>query len=191
MSAICTPVAVVTSAEDGVAHGTTVSAFASLSLSPPMVMIALDLGSDLLAMIRRSRVFGVNVLGHRARKEALAFAAKGSDKFAGVAWHWSAGVPRLDGGIAWLRCRVVEVLPGGDHQIVTGLVLESETVESAAPLVYHTRRFGTHSHFLSAAAPQHRAPAMADEHGGSHSRYLPADPCQDPRRTSSQTRTGP
>jgi len=43
-------------------HGTTVSAFASLSLNPPMVLVSLDKSSELLRHVRRILAFGLNIL---------------------------------------------------------------------------------------------------------------------------------
>ena len=63
MAGVATPVTVVTAMSDGPPHGTTVSAFASLSMNPPMVLVSLDRGSELLSLIQESRRFGVNVLG--------------------------------------------------------------------------------------------------------------------------------
>lgn len=63
MASVCTPVSVVTAMSDGLPYGTTVSAFASLSMRPPMVLLALDRGSDLLSVVRETRYFGLNVLG--------------------------------------------------------------------------------------------------------------------------------
>lgn len=40
MAAVCTPVAVVTAMDGDRPHGTTVSAFASLSMSPPSVLVS-------------------------------------------------------------------------------------------------------------------------------------------------------
>jgi flavin reductase (DIM6/NTAB) family NADH-FMN oxidoreductase RutF len=45
MGAVATPVAVATAMDQRGPHGTTVSAFTSLSLDPPMVLVALDRGS--------------------------------------------------------------------------------------------------------------------------------------------------
>ncbi|GAA0994133.1 MULTISPECIES: flavin reductase family protein [Streptomyces violaceusniger group] len=67
MSGVCTPVTIVTSAADGVPFGTTVSSFASLSLDPPLISLALDRGSSLLAQIQTARRFAVNILGQAAR----------------------------------------------------------------------------------------------------------------------------
>jgi flavin reductase (DIM6/NTAB) family NADH-FMN oxidoreductase RutF len=144
MAAVCTPVSVVTAMAGDRPHGSTVSAFASLSLDPPMVLVSLDLGSDLLRHIRASRAFGLNVLHTGQAALAAAFARKGDDKFDGVRWVRQAGVPRLEGCAGWLACTVTELVPGGDHVVVFGRAVGAGH-EPATPLTYHQRRFGTHS----------------------------------------------
>jgi flavin reductase (DIM6/NTAB) family NADH-FMN oxidoreductase RutF len=144
MAGVATPVSVVTTLTDGSPHGTTVSAFASLSLTPPMVLVSLDRGSELLARLRSGSVFGVNVLGSDQAALALAFARKGSDKFTGVDWVADAGAPRLTGSSGWLACTVTQLVQGGDHVIVLGAVQRAATT-AAAPLTYHARTFGTHA----------------------------------------------
>lgn len=144
MAGVCTPVSVVTSTDADAPYGTTVSAFASLSLEPPMVLVALDQRSDLLAVLRRSGRFGLNVLADDQADLAVAFARKGgSGKFDGVRWHDDGGVPRLLGATGFLRCDVADLLPGGDHMIVLGGVQHAEPA-AGAPLTYHRRGFGTH-----------------------------------------------
>lgn len=81
MAGVCTPVSVVTALDGDRPHGTTVSAFASLSMEPPMVLVALDRKSDLLALVRGSGLFGVNVLGSEQSALATRFARKGIAKF--------------------------------------------------------------------------------------------------------------
>ncbi len=144
MAGVATPVAVITAMADRVPHGTTVSAFASLSMTPPMVAVCLDRGSDLLAMIRTTGYFGVNVLGADHSALALTFARKGgAAKFDHVEWTADHGLPRLPGA-AWLACRVNRFVDGGDHVIVLGDVQAAEAQE-ADPLTYHRRIFGTHT----------------------------------------------
>lgn len=76
MASVVTPVSVVTAMSggegDGLPHRTTVSAFASLSMNPPMVLVSLDRASDLLALVRQTGRFGVNVLGAHAALEVSA-----------------------------------------------------------------------------------------------------------------------
>jgi len=139
--AVCAPVAVVTSFDDR-PHGTTVSAFCSLSIDPPLVLVALDRGSDLLAMVRRSERYGINVLAHGQEALATRFARKGLDKFEGVPWELDHDLPRLAGIASWIACRLYEIADGGDHVIAVGLVEHAEA-GTADPLLYRQREFGT------------------------------------------------
>lgn len=129
---------------DGVPHGTTVSAFASLSMVPPMVLVALDRSSDLLALLRRTGGFGVNVLGATQSALALAFARKGPDKFTDVGWEAANGLPWLSGAPGWLACEVALLVEGGDHVVAFGAVVAADTTDGP-PLTYHARAFGTHA----------------------------------------------
>lgn len=151
LGSVCTPVAVVTSYLDGRPHGTTVSAFCSLSLAPPLVLIALDLKSELLALMRDAGAYAINVLAHDQPDLATAFARKGPDKFDGVGWRLEHGVPVLDGAASWVLCRLEDLLPGGDHLIAVGHVVEARTTD-AEPLLYRQRTFGTMT-ALPAALP--------------------------------------
>jgi flavin reductase (DIM6/NTAB) family NADH-FMN oxidoreductase RutF len=144
MAGVPTPVSVVTTLTDGRPHGTTVSAFASLSMAPPMVLVSLDRDSELLARLSPGSVFGVNVLGSDQATVALAFARKGSDKFTGVEWVQDAGAPRLAGSPGWLACTVSQLVSGGDHVVVLGEVRAART-DGGPPLTYHARTFGTHA----------------------------------------------
>jgi flavin reductase (DIM6/NTAB) family NADH-FMN oxidoreductase RutF len=150
MAEVCSPVAVVTTVHGGQPHGTTVSAFASLSLDPPMVTVALSHGSDLLAKVRQTGRLGLNVLGSGQDDLALAFARKGVDKFAGIGWRSDNGLPRLDRSVVWLDCDVTAVAAGGDHVVILAGV-RHVSVHPGAPLTYHRRRFGTHAADVSRA----------------------------------------
>ena len=94
---------------DGLPHGTTVSAFCSLSLKPPLVIVALDRSSDLLPLVERQRRFGINVLAGGQEEVGTACACKGPDKLAGTSWRYDAGLPRIEGSAAWLACNVQDV----------------------------------------------------------------------------------
>jgi flavin reductase (DIM6/NTAB) family NADH-FMN oxidoreductase RutF len=149
MAGVCTPVSVVTTFGKGGPHGTTVSAFASLSMSPPMVLVALDQRSDLLRELTAGARFGVNVLGSGQAALAGTFARKGGDKFAGVGWELHSGAPRLQGSPGWLACTVAGLVDGGDHVIVLGEVRQAGS-RGGPPLTYHARTFGTHRSMTAA-----------------------------------------
>lgn len=55
---------------------------------------------------------------------ALSIARKGHDKFDGIECERRGELPSLPDSTA---CRVGDLLPGGDHALVTGLVEEAES----------------------------------------------------------------
>ncbi|MFJ9173715.1 flavin reductase family protein [Streptomyces sp. NPDC102360] len=146
MAGVCAPVTVVTALEDDRPHGATVSAFASLSLRPPMVTVALDTNSQLLARIERTGRFGINVLSHAQGDLALQFARRSADRFDGAEWNLDHGLPRLGEAPGWIVCDLAQNVPGGDHRLLLGAVAHAQTT-TAPPLVYGHRTFGTHSGF--------------------------------------------
>jgi flavin reductase (DIM6/NTAB) family NADH-FMN oxidoreductase RutF len=146
MAAIASTVTVVTAMTTDQPRGSTVSAFMSLSLNPPMVVAALDRSSSLLGHIRATRLFGVNVLGSEQAELAKSFAYRvGAEKFAGVSWQVEHGVPRLTEAPGWLVCDVADLVDAGDHVMVLGTVQRAETHPGSMPLTYHRRSFGTHA----------------------------------------------
>lgn len=142
LASVCTPVSVVTSHREGHPHGTTVSAFCSLSLEPPLVLVSLARSSDLLAIVTESRVFGINVLSDGQQDLAVNFARKGPDKFDGVQWELDRGVPRILGAATWLVCKLEQLHEGGDHLIAVGEVEHADS-GPGNPLLYRYREFGT------------------------------------------------
>jgi len=139
-----TGVAVVTTCrEDGSAAGLTVSAVASVSLDPTLVLVCVDRVSDTHAWMERAGYFAANVL-EEGRGETLArrFSGGGAEKFRGVAWHPErTGAPVLDDALAWLDCRITAALPGGDHTIFVGEVLSADAREGT-PLLYYRGGYG-------------------------------------------------
>lgn len=144
MAAVATPVSVVTTTAEGQPFGTTVSAFNSLSMEPPMVLVSLARTSETLQMLTRTKTFGVNILGSDQASTATNFARKGGpEKFGDTPWNLAHGVPRLERAPGWICCVVANLVDGGDHVIVLGHVIAAESI-GGGPLVYHCRRFGTH-----------------------------------------------
>lgn len=144
MATVCSPVSVVTVLCAGEAYGTTVSAFTSLSLDPPMVLLAMDLESRSFQALSSTGIFGLNVLSDRQVPEALAFARKGGpEKFEDTAWQVEQGVPRLLEAPAFLVCELSQSVRGGDHMVLLARVRWAESREDF-PLTYYKRTFGTH-----------------------------------------------
>lgn len=143
MRNVAAPVSVVTTIVGGEPLGTTVSAFDSLSMAPPMMTIALQDSSFLLSHLTVGAPLGINVLTSDQEELAIRFAKRGEDRFVGVDWTPVDGAPQLVGIHAWISLRVNEMVRGGDHVVVVGDVVGAAQ-GSGRPLTYHDRIFGTH-----------------------------------------------
>lgn len=127
---------VVTTDEDGQRHGCTVNAFTSVSLDPPLLLVAVACKAKAHAALA-GRPFTVNVLGAEQTDVALNFA--GAPKPEVV--RWSADHPtRLVGALAWFDCRDWAVYEGGDHSLFVGEV-ERFACQAGDALGYYEGRF--------------------------------------------------
>ncbi len=146
MGNVATPVSVVTTIEDGLPHGTTVSAFASLSMEPAMLLVSLDNSSTLLPRLTVGARFGVNILASHQDQIALRFAQKRESKFGDIPWFVEDEAPRLVDAHAWVALDVTSLIVAGDHTIVIGAVVNAQA-SIGTPLTYYQRAFGTHRTF--------------------------------------------
>ena len=132
-------VTIVTSQHAGERMGMTVSAFSSVSLDPPLVLVCADKGSNTNQLIHASRTFTVNVLGREQSALSSLFADKKREaiRFDGLDCKTGAtGCPRIPGALASLDCRVRDTIDAGDHWVYMGSV-ESATIDAEQePLVY-------------------------------------------------------
>ena len=137
MSHFASGVTVVTTEHDGTPYGMTVASFASLSLHPPLVLVCIERSVKTHDAIRSAGHFGVSILAQPQADVSGRFASKSDDKFSGITTREGKhGMPLIDGAICTLECRVHSELPGGDHTIFVGEVLDSSTSDGA-PLVYY------------------------------------------------------
>lgn len=129
----------------GTNHGMTVSAFSSLSLVPPLVLVCVGHAATIAGAVAAATHFGVSVLGEHQQAVAQRFAESHIDRFEGIATSLgTGGVPLIDGAIGWLACKVQARHEAGDHTIVVGEVLDAGTREGEPLLHYRGvyRRFG-------------------------------------------------
>lgn len=125
--------------------GMTVSAFSSLSLEPPMVLVCIDHGASVAPVLEHCDHFAVNVLADGQEALSRRFAEREVDRFDGVPYHrGERGVALLDGALAHLECRVHTRYPGGDHTILVGAV-EAAAAHEGHPLVYFRSEYGRFS----------------------------------------------
>lgn len=116
----------------------TVSAFCSVSLVPPLVLICVDQAASMHAMLLETNHFAVNILA--THQEPLSRRFSGPDehkRFDGIGYERGlTGVALLDDALAHIECRRVAQHPAGDHTIVVGRV-ETATAHSDRPLLYY------------------------------------------------------
>lgn len=119
----------------------TASAFASVSLDPPRVLVCLDKGSRTRALLADQSTFAISILSADQEDVSRKFADTGPKPF-GELIHKRGenGAPLLDGAIAWIECSVSEIIDGGDHDIVLGEVTAC-TPSDGAPLLYFDRTY--------------------------------------------------
>lgn len=147
LSHFASGVTVVTTRDrDGRPAGLTASAFTSVSLVPPLILVCVAQNAQSYPALRDSKGFAINILASGQEGISNRFASsKGvpAEKFDGVA-HTAGtlGFPLLDGALACLECTTVHAYPGGDHTIFVGQVEAVRTHADAEPLLYFRGRYG-------------------------------------------------
>lgn len=145
-----TGVSIMTTVVDGVPHGMTANALASVSLDPPLVLVCVERSTVMAERVLTAGVFALSFLASDQAELSIRFAdpqrPEGAAQFAGVMTTIAAtGAPVFEGGVGWLDCRVWASYEGGDHVIVVGEVLDLGSGQRADPLVYYRSGYGTMS----------------------------------------------
>ena len=121
---------------EGRPQGLTVSAFCSVSLEPPLVLVCVDKRSETHAGFVQSRLFGVSVLAEHQQDVSQRFATLGPDKNEFEFARGTDGTPLVPGAVAQLECRLFAAHDAGDHRIYVGEVVKV-AVNPGRPLLYH------------------------------------------------------
>jgi flavin reductase (DIM6/NTAB) family NADH-FMN oxidoreductase RutF len=140
-------VTVITSRMQDRVHGITASAFSSVSLDPPRVLVCVSRNSKLHDMVLSSGCFGVSILADDQEQLGSYFASPGRDPVASfveidvphIVQH--TGTPILRGSAAFFDCTLAEAYDGGDHSILLGAVQASGADELKRPLLYFQRGY--------------------------------------------------
>ena len=143
LSHFASGVTVITTCDrDGRPTGLTASAFTSVSLEPPLILVCVDNKAQSYPALLAGKMFAVNILGLEQEVVSRRFATtKIENKFEGVPFTLSPlGLPLLDNALAQLGCATVNVHLEGDHTIFVGRV-EGASAGPGAPLVYFRGRY--------------------------------------------------
>lgn len=141
-------VTVVTTVLDGVDHAMTASAFTSVSLDPPLVLVCSHKSSRFHDAVLDSGVWGVSILAEEGIAASAWFAHSGrplETQFEGIAHRrGDAGIVLLEESLAWLECTTETVVDGGDHTILIGAVTGAGVRDEIDdPLLYYRSHYGT------------------------------------------------
>ena len=126
LGAFATGVTVVTTVDaDGAPRGFTANSFTSVSLDPPLILVCLAKRAASCPVFQAAQSFAVNILCEDQRAVSTAFSSPTADRFSSVDWSARAtGCPVFADVVAWLDCRMQEVVDAGDHYILIGRVVD-------------------------------------------------------------------
>jgi flavin reductase (DIM6/NTAB) family NADH-FMN oxidoreductase RutF len=131
-------VCIVACRNDGRTIATTVSAFTSLSLDPPLVLVALGPNATVLPFLKPGAAFGISILAAAQRRLATVFADPfpvGPDPFT------PGAVPLINDALVALECTVDETRSGGDHVLILARVHRIVPGADAPPLIRFRRTY--------------------------------------------------
>jgi flavin reductase (DIM6/NTAB) family NADH-FMN oxidoreductase RutF len=124
---------------DGRIHAIAATAFCSLSLEPPLVLLAINQTGQLVDFARGAGHLGVSILGEDQRDISEWAASAGrvpGPELPFATRSARTGAPLIEGAIAWFDCEVQQASQRGDHIVIVGLVVEAWAAEDARPLLY-------------------------------------------------------
>ncbi len=122
-------------------HGMTVSAFASVSLEPELILVSVERTTVMYRMVLESGAFAVNILGERSENTARFFADNarldGPEFREGSYRLGQTGSPILDEATGYVEATVHGRYAAGDHDIIVGKVVALDIVREEPPLIYY------------------------------------------------------
>jgi flavin reductase (DIM6/NTAB) family NADH-FMN oxidoreductase RutF len=136
MGKFATGVTVASTAIGDETWGMTANAVTSLSLDPPLVLLAVVRDSQSQPKFQEGKCFALNILTAEQEEISNRFAWSGPKDFSGLEYRTAAtGAPILAHTLGWVDCKLVEILPGGDHDIFIGQILDGDCGDGE-PLLY-------------------------------------------------------
>ena len=135
-------VTVITTVHEGAPYGMTASSFTSLSLHPPLALVAVDHRARLHQFLPQAKRYGVSILAAGQQALSAHFAGR-PDQGLPIPWVEAEGLSFLDGAVVHLACDVIGQLPGGDHTIYVGQITHARAWPERSPLLHHAGKYRT------------------------------------------------
>ena len=140
MGSFATGVTVVTT-NSNPPTGLTANAVTSLSLDPPLVLVAVDKKGGSHHAIKDAGCFAMNILTSSQQNVSNKFATHGPKDFSDLNIKTAkTGAPIIADSLGWVDCKLTEILPGGDHDIFIGEIVAGE-LNSGDPLLYFACKY--------------------------------------------------
>ena len=145
----CSGVTVVTMNGPEGDHWMTASAFSSLSLDPPLILVCVKKGNHTHDLMDSGSGFAVNILDKEQVSVSNRFGGwweEGKSKWADLEVTRApvSGAAFIGGALAWLDCSKHAALDGGDHTILVGEVQGATSFgerDSLEPLLYFAGKY--------------------------------------------------
>ena len=140
MGSFATGVTVVTTSGE-LPTGLTANAVTSLSLDPPLVLVAVDKKAGSHQAIKDAGCFAMNILTAKQQTVSNKFATHGPKDFSDLDIKTAAtGAPIIADSLGWVDCKLSEIISGGDHDIFIGEIVAGE-LNSGDPLLYFAGKY--------------------------------------------------
>jgi flavin reductase (DIM6/NTAB) family NADH-FMN oxidoreductase RutF len=138
-----TGVTVLSTIADQETWGMTANAVTSLSLEPPLVLVAVVRNSATDGYLKTSRCFALNILSAEQKNLSTRYSGPGPRDFADLETKTAVtGCPILVEALAWVDCSVVEVFSGGDHEIFVGEIVAGDAHPGdKKPLLFYSGQY--------------------------------------------------
>lgn len=131
-------ITIVTTVDEGEAHGMTANAFVSVSLDPPLVLVSIDHRTKMHQVLPKTKKYGVSILKHNQESVSTHFAGRPLE--VAPEFVWQNEIPLIKDAVAHLVCDVVEEHVAGDHTLYIGKV-EWISYEDDEPLLYYGGKY--------------------------------------------------
>lgn len=144
MAGMASTVGVVTARRGDEQIGRTVTSMLSLSMSPPTILVSIDIMSRLADLIARTGGFSLALLAEDQADVADAFAGRVEphERFNAGQWQqWPSGHPMLLGAVTALDCDVIGSIETGTHVLFAGAIIETASTSGRAPLLWQRQRY--------------------------------------------------